>query len=84
MVHKLPSSAGLVTIEFNTRRVAALIVNMSVIDTLTITPHGGGGITITLPPGGKIRIPDKIGLSIQGANSQRDFAVLEWAAGDAE
>ena len=84
MVHRLPDSNGLVLTEFNTRRVSTLIVNMSVSQNLTITPQGGGGITITLPPGVKLRIPDKIGLSIQGANSQRNFAVLTWDAGDAE
>ena len=84
MVHLLPNSAGLVLTEFNTKRTGVLIVNLDVTENVVITPLGGGGITITLPPMTKLRIPDKIGLSIQGGNATRNFAVLDWKAGSAE
>ena len=84
MVHLLPSSTGLVKTEFDTTRTGVRIVNLDVTENLVITPQGGAGITITLPPMTKLRIPDKIGLSIQGGNSNRNFAVLDWKAGSAE
>ena len=84
MAHLLPNSDGLVVTEFDTTRTGVLIVNLDVTENIIITPQGGAGIRITLPPMTKLRIPDKIGLSIQGDNATRNFAVLDWKAGSAE
>ena len=88
MVHLLPDAGGLVTLEFNTKRTALLITNLDMAVNVVITPHGGGGITLTLPPMTKFRLPDKIGFSIQGGTVggtiTRNFAVLVWVAGEAE
>ena len=89
MVHLLPDADGRVRTEFDTKRTGILVENLSLGDgsgNVTITPDGGGGIQIVLPPGAKLRIPDKIGLNIQGGSvgsGHRNFAVLDWKAGHA-
>ena len=89
MVHFLPNSDGLVKTDFDTKRTGVLVENLSIGDgsgNVTITPDGAGGIQIVLPPGTKLRIPDKIGLRIQGGaqgSGHRNFAVLDWKAGHA-
>ena len=89
MVHLLPSPDGRVRTRFDTKRTGILVENLSIGDgsgNVTITPDGGGGIQIVLPPGTKLRIPDKIGLNIQGGSvgsGHRNFAVLDWRAGHA-
>ena len=83
MVHRLPDADGLVVTELNTQRVGYFIANLSTSENVVITPAGGGGIQITLVPGSKLSIADKIGLSIQGGavgTGHRNFVVLEWIA----
>ena len=85
MVHVIPSSTGVVETFFSTKRTGVYIANFDLTGpgNVTITPRGGGGIQIVLPPGVKLKIPDKIGLLIEGASSQRNFVVLDWEAGHA-
>ena len=88
MAHLLPDTDGLVKTEFNTKRTGVYIANFDLegLSNVTLTPDGAGGIQVVLPPGVKLRIPDKIGLRIQGGSQgsgTRNFAVLEWLAGSA-
>ena len=84
MVHLLPDADGLVKTKFNTQRTGYFIANFDFNGNVNITPDGGGGIKITVGPGQKLSIPDKIGLSIQGGavgSGHRNFVVFEWIAG---
>ena len=86
MVHLLPDSGGLVQTQFDTKRTGVFVANFDLSGNVVITPNGAGGIQVTLPPGTKIRIPDKIGLRIQGGavgSGFRNFVVLDWKAGSA-
>lgn len=88
MVHLLPDTDGRVKTVFDTKRTGVFIANFDLTgpSNVTITPEGAGDIQIVLPPGVKLRIPDKIGLNIQGGavgSGHRNFAVLDWKAGSA-
>jgi len=88
MVHHLPSTDGLVQIDFNAKRTGIYIANFDIEarSNVVITPEGAGGIQIVLPTGTKIRIPDKIGFRVQAGtvgSGTRNFAVLDWIAGRA-
>ena len=79
MVHEVPNSAGRVDIAQTDNKVGYVIANLSVTNTITVAPRGKD--SIILPPYTKLKIPDKIQIVITGANSDRNFLVMQWDAG---
>ena len=81
MVHDLPDENGRVDTRINTSRAGYFVSNFDVSNDVTVTPQGGGTIPITLVPGSKISISDKIGLVSEGSNNTRNYIFLSWKAG---
>ena len=83
MVHQMPDENGEVHTHIDTSRSGYFIANFDIDNNVVITPSGGGTIDITLVPGTKVHMSDKIGIKTVGANSTRNYAFFMWSAGEA-
>jgi len=83
LVHVLPDENGVVKTHINTSRSGYYVANFDIDNNVTMSPAGGGSFDITVPPGTKVHISDKIGMTATGANSQRNYVFLMWSAGEA-
>ena len=79
MVHQRPDANGRMVLERDPRRTGFLVLNLSTANNIVITPMGK--LPITLPPYSKLRVPDSTQILFQGDSSERNYIVLEYAAG---
>jgi len=83
LVHQIPDGEGIVHSHINTSRSGYFVANFDLDNNVTLAPEGGGSFDITIPPGCKVHISDKIAMKATGANSTRNYVFLMWNAGEA-